>query len=157
MNEWTRRDLNPKPPRCWRGDLPLIYEPVDAWMVRMGGIEPPVTGSQNRGREPLDYIPTNGWLALPAFQHGWWAKLWMIMQEWMSGREKGRESSRGWTMVEETRSRLTMDVPPVSYWAGGAAAAGAATVGGKASKEVLRAIIATIVMFRELSIKVTNS
>lgn len=25
--EWTRRDLNPRPPACQAGDLPLIYEP----------------------------------------------------------------------------------------------------------------------------------
>ncbi len=25
---WTRRDLNPRPLRCERNDLPLIYEPV---------------------------------------------------------------------------------------------------------------------------------
>ena len=24
---WTRRDLNPRPPPCQGGDLPLIYEP----------------------------------------------------------------------------------------------------------------------------------
>ncbi len=27
--EWTRRDLNPRPLRCERSDLPLIYEPRD--------------------------------------------------------------------------------------------------------------------------------
>ncbi len=26
-NEWTRRDLNPRPLRCERSDLPLIYRP----------------------------------------------------------------------------------------------------------------------------------
>gem|GEM_PF-4177132 len=25
--KWTRRDLNPRPLRCERNDLPLIYEP----------------------------------------------------------------------------------------------------------------------------------
>ena len=28
--KWTRRDLNPRPLRCERSDLPLIYEPVFA-------------------------------------------------------------------------------------------------------------------------------
>ncbi len=27
--QWTRRDLNPRPLRCERSDLPLIYEPKD--------------------------------------------------------------------------------------------------------------------------------
>ena len=26
--KWTRRDLNPRPLRCERSDLPLIYEPA---------------------------------------------------------------------------------------------------------------------------------
>ncbi len=26
-NQWTRRELNPRPLRCERNDLPLIYEP----------------------------------------------------------------------------------------------------------------------------------
>jgi hypothetical protein len=26
--EWTERDLNPRPPPCEGGDLPLIYQPI---------------------------------------------------------------------------------------------------------------------------------
>ena len=27
ISEWTGRDLNPRPPACEAGDLPLIYRP----------------------------------------------------------------------------------------------------------------------------------
>ena len=35
-SEWTGRDLNPRPPACKAGDLPLIYRPF------------PIKGSGNR-------------------------------------------------------------------------------------------------------------
>ena len=29
LDKWTDRDLNPEPPACKAGDLPLIYWPMD--------------------------------------------------------------------------------------------------------------------------------
>ncbi len=37
--EWTRRDLNPRPLRCERSDLPLIYEPENCGITILPRME----------------------------------------------------------------------------------------------------------------------
>jgi hypothetical protein len=36
--KWTERDLNPRPPPCEGGDLPLIYQPFDGKKVKRKSI-----------------------------------------------------------------------------------------------------------------------